>query len=244
MLQTTYRQGENAMGYLLSSKLAQMGKEISYQALKLKAIKLSVTAPFEWASGYRMPIYNDNRRLLADARTRSLIGDGFVALVEELGLKPENIAGTATAGIPHATTMADKMGLPLSYVRSSNKDHGLERRIEGLPDCGSYEGKEVVLIEDLISTGSSSIAALRTIREADGICRNCLAIFSYGFEAAIKSFSAESCLLSSLFDFNVLISTALDTSYVSDEESRILLSWVQDPFGWGAAHGFPRIEKK
>ncbi|HBO35741.1 MAG TPA: orotate phosphoribosyltransferase, partial [Sphaerochaeta sp.] len=116
------------------------GPQLATMALDLGAIKLQVQQPFTWASGYRMPIYNDNRRLLASPKARSLVCDAFCAMLDCLDFDAENIAGTATAGIPHATTLADRLGKPLSYVRSSGKDHGLGQQIEGLGQSGSYEG--------------------------------------------------------------------------------------------------------
>ncbi|MDD3456903.1 orotate phosphoribosyltransferase, partial [Sphaerochaeta sp.] len=166
------------------------GPLLASMALDLGAIKLQVQQPFTWASGYRMPIYNDNRRLLASAKARSLVCDAFAEMLDCLAFDADNIAGTATAGIPHATTLADRLGKPLSYVRSSGKDHGLGQQIEGLGQSGSYEGARVLLIEDLISTGGSSIKAVEAIVKAGGVCPYTLAIFTYGFDAAVKAFEA------------------------------------------------------
>ena len=125
-------------------------KSIALKALEMGAIRLSPNKPFCWASGYYMPIYNDNRTLLASPEVREMIALSFEEILSSLLFDPDNIAGTSTAGIPHATTLADKMKKSLSYVRSSNKDHGLKNQIEGLGKQKSYEGKKVLLIEDLI----------------------------------------------------------------------------------------------
>lgn len=218
----------------------EYGSQLAQRALELEAIKLSPGAPFQWASGYWMPIYNDNRRLLVDHEVRSLVAQGFEALIKALNLEVDNIAGTATAGIPHATTLADRLQKPLSYVRSSGKGHGLRNLIEGLPPHGSYKQAKVVLIEDLISTGGSSIRAVEAIRESEGEVSTCLAIFTYGLEASQKAFSALDpvCNLVTLFDYHLLIATAEAIGYVNQEEGKLLKEWRVDPFGWGEKHGF------
>ena len=219
------------------------GPQLAKAALELGAIKLSPDNPFTWASGYRMPIYNDNRQFLAKASYRALICDAFTDMVYALSLEDvENIAGTATAGIPHATSLADRLNKPLSYVRSASKDHGMGHQIEGLGSSGSYEGKSVLLIEDLISTGSSSIKAVEAIREAKGICNTCLAIFTYGFKKAEDSFSALSpkCQMHTILSYPVMIKTAEETGYITKEQAKSLSEWREDPFEWGEKRGFKR----
>ena len=221
-----------------SEKLASL-------ALDMGAIRLSPAAPFCWASGYHMPIYNDNRTLLASAEARSLIASAFEEILSSLSFDPDNIAGTSTAGIPHATTLADRMGKPLSYVRSSNKDHGLKNKIEGLGRAKSYEGKKVLLIEDLISTGGSSIAAVKAIQEAQGCVPYCLAIFSYGFDASKEAFASldPKCEYRTILDYSYVISIAERTGYIKPEEKDVLLEWSSSPFEWGERHGFRKEEK-
>ncbi|NLE15872.1 MAG: orotate phosphoribosyltransferase [Spirochaetales bacterium] len=221
------------------------GPLLADRALDLGAIKLQVKQPFTWASGYRMPIYNDNRRLLASAKARSLVCDAFCAMLECLDFDADNIAGTATAGIPHATTLADRLGKPLSYVRSSGKDHGLGQQIEGLGQSGSYEGAKVLLIEDLISTGGSSIKAVEAIVKAGGVCPYTLAIFTYGFDAAVKAFEAlePQAVFHTILDYDVMVASALRTGYVTSEDARLLSQWREDPFGWGEKHGFSPVMK-
>lgn len=224
----------------MKSKIESYGPRIAKRALELEAIKLSPTAPFQWASGYWMPIYNDNRRLLADAATRSLIAEGFEACMEALEITYDNIAGTATAGIPHATTLADRLQAPLSYVRSSGKGHGLKNLIEGLGGSGTYQGAKVVLIEDLISTGGSSIKAIHAIREAEGLISYCLAIFTYGLQSSMDAFGAldPKCTPVALLDYDTMVATARETGYVDHSGAELLAQWRLDPFGWGEANGF------
>lgn len=221
------------------------GPLLASMALDLGAIKLQVQQPFTWASGYRMPIYNDNRRLLASAKARSLVCDAFAEMLDCLAFDADNIAGTATAGIPHATTLADRLGKPLSYVRSSGKDHGLGQQIEGLGQSGSYEGARVLLIEDLISTGGSSIKAVEAIVKAGGVCPYTLAIFTYGFDAAVKAFEAldPAAAFHTILVYDVMVDSALKTGYVNDGEARLLSQWREDPFGWGEKHGFKPVVK-
>ncbi|MFA6689069.1 MAG: orotate phosphoribosyltransferase [Sphaerochaetaceae bacterium] len=220
------------------------GPLLAARALDLGAIKLSPESPFQWASGYRMPIYNDNRQFLAQADSRAMICDAFTEMLDALDFHPENVAGTATAGIPHATTLADRLGLPLSYVRSSGKDHGLHQQIEGLGKSGSYEGRRVVLIEDLISTGGSSIKAVEAIVAAEGVCPYCLAIFTYGLKASSDAFGALTppCAVHTILDYDIMVSTALRIGYVDEAGAALLRQWREDPFGWGEKHGFPPVK--
>lgn len=219
------------------------GPRLAQAALALGAIRLRPADPFTWASGYRMPIYNDNRQLLAVPEYRALICSAFSEMMETLGLTDvDNIAGTSTAGIPHATTLADRLGKPLSYVRSSAKDHGMGNRIEGLGGDGTYGGRKVLLIEDLVSTGSSSIKAVEAIREANGDCGTCLAIFSYGLQKAADAFAALDpvCECHTILEYDTMIRTALETGYVRAEDEESLRQWRTSPFTWGEEHGFPR----
>ncbi len=221
------------------------GSLLAKGALELGAIRLSPADPFTWASGYRMPIYNDNRQFLAVPKYRALIRDAFADMLSSLEFNPDNIAGTATAGIPHATSLADMLYKPLSYVRSSSKDHGLGQQIEGLGRNGSYEGKKVLLIEDLISTGSSSLKAVEAVRAADGDCTLCLAIFTYGLSAAEEGFAAltPECSFHTILSYDVMVKTAEEIGYISSSDADALHEWRIDPFGWGEKRGFPREAK-
>ncbi|MCF0238722.1 MAG: orotate phosphoribosyltransferase [Sphaerochaetaceae bacterium] len=215
---------------------------IAKKSLSMGAIRLSPEKPFRWASGYFMPIYNDNRTLLGDPEARTLIAEAFSLILKEIGFDPQNIAGTSTAGIPHATTLADKLNKPLSYVRSSNKDHGLKNQIEGLGKEGSYNNKEVLLIEDLISTGGSSIQAVNAIREANGQVPYCLAIFSYGTKQGKEAFENLDpvCKVQTILTYDYVISIAKETGYIKEDQVEILQQWSLDPFEWGNKNGFPK----
>jgi Orotate phosphoribosyltransferase len=221
------------------------GPQLAKAAFELGAIRLNTKNPFTWASGYRMPIYNDNRQFLARASHRALICDAFADMTEALRFDICNIAGTATAGIPHATTLADRLQKPLSYVRSASKDHGLGHQIEGLGQSGSYEGQNVLLIEDLISTGSSSIKAVDAIVNADGKCPYCLAIFTYGLDKGVEAFAAlnPECTPYSILSYPVMLETALSVGYIGKEEWKALNEWRESPFTWGEDRGFKKVER-
>ena len=221
------------------------GPLLAEQALSLGAIRLKPEDPFTWASGYRMPIYNDNRQLLAVPKARLLVRDAFAQMLEVLDFNPDNIAGTATAGIPHATSLADLLEKPLSYVRSAGKDHGLHQQIEGLGKNGSYEGAKVALIEDLISTGGSSINAVQAIVNAQGVCPYCLAIFTYGFQASVSAFASlePSCTSFTILTYERMVETALVSGYVDEAGAALLSTWRTDPFGWGEKNGFSPEKK-
>ena len=221
------------------------GPLLADQALKLGAIRLKPEDPFTWASGYRMPIYNDNRQLLSVPAARALVCEAFLEMLKALEFDPENIAGTATAGIPHATTLADKLLKPLSYVRSSGKDHGLHQQIEGLGKSGSYEGAKVLLIEDLISTGGSSIQAVEAIVKAEGLCPYTFAIFTYGFQSAVEAFASldPSCTFYTILNYDIMVQTALKTGYVDQKGASMLADWRTNPFGWGEKNGYLPVKK-
>ena len=213
---------------------AHYAKKLAENALKMGAIKLSVDKPFAWASGYRMPIYNDNRQFLSKYEYRKIITDAFAQMAEALGRNEfDCIAGTSTAGIPHATSLADRLQLPLSYVRSSSKDHGLKNQIEGLAGK-DYASARVLLIEDLISTGGSSIEALKAIRNANGVCSNCFAIFTYGLDKASNAFGElkPACDLYTILDYDSMLETALSIGFIDDKAKESLEEWRRSPFTW------------
>lgn len=219
--------------------------DIARCALEMGAIRLSPEKPFCWASGYYMPIYNDNRTLLGDWRARELVAKAFEEILSKLGYDPDNIAGTSTAGIPHATTLADRLKKPVSYIRSSSKDHGLQNQIEGLGRAKGYEEKNVVLIEDLISTGMSSIKAVKAIQEANGKVPYCLAIFSYGTDQGKEAFASldPACKPVTILDYNYVIPIAKEIGYIKPEQEAMLLEWSASPFTWGEKHGWKKEER-
>jgi orotate phosphoribosyltransferase len=204
-------------------------KKTAEYLLQIKAIKLQPSNPFTWASGWKSPIYCDNRKTLSFPEVRSYIRDSFVELIKELYPHAEMIAGVATGAIAHGALAADKLGLPFIYVRSGAKEHGLGNQIEGFFE----PGQKVVVIEDLISTGGSSLNAVRTLRDAGCEVLGMVAIFTYEFKKASDEFAAESCPLDSLSNYTVLVDTAVKTGYIGQIEVETLKKWRNDPAGWG-----------
>lgn len=229
----------------LERTIDDLGRTIAELGLRIGAIKLNPDNPFQWASGYRMPIYNDNRMFLFHPEMRRTIAEGLARIVREKEIRPEVVAGTATAGIPHGALLADVLSLPYIYIRDKPKAHGLKNRIEGLDADSDLEGRTVVVIEDLISTGGSSARAVEAVREANGVANWCLSIFSYGLEKAAEHFQTMDppCNHGSLLTFPTLLETARTGGFLSDEQIALLAAWREDPFGWGEKHGFPKVEK-
>jgi len=206
---------------------------LSKMALESGAIRFNPERPFTWASGFKMPIYNDNRLLLGKVEYRSFISQLFANLLEDLAQNIDVIAGTATAGIPHATTLADRLNKPLIYVRATAKSHGMGNQIEG----PLTSGKNVLLIEDLISTGGSAINAVNAIRKAGGIVDYCLCIFSYGFTEARKKFNEINCQYHSLLSFPALLEEAKKMELLSNDQIKSLKAWHKSPFKWAETKG-------
>jgi orotate phosphoribosyltransferase len=197
--------------------------------LQIKAIKLQPAKPFTWASGWKSPIYCDNRMTLSFPEVRGFIRDSFAARVRELYPEAELIAGVATGAIAHGALAADKMGLPFIYVRSGSKDHGLGNQIEGHFE----KGQKVVVIEDLISTGGSSLSAVKALREAGCEVLGMIAIFTYGFQKAADAFAAEACRLDTLSSYSVLVDMAAESGYISQGDVETLKEWRKAPADWG-----------
>lgn len=204
-------------------------KQIAEYLLQIKAIKLQPSNPFTWASGWKSPIYCDNRKTLSFPEVRSYIRDSFVNLVKEYFPHTEMIAGVATGAIAHGALAADKLGLPFLYVRSGAKEHGLGNQIEGY----YKKGQKVVVIEDLISTGGSSLRAVKTLKEAGCEVLGMVAIFTYEFKKASDGFAAENCTLHTLSNYSVLVDTAVKTGYIGQAEVETLKKWRVDPSNWG-----------
>ena len=212
----------------------KFSEEIAKVSLETGAIRLEAETPFLWASGYRMPIYNDNRLLLGSAKHRRLIADGFKDVITSKEIEVDVISGTATAGIPPATSLANLLETPLIYVRTHQKEHGMKNQIEGV----LRQNQNVVVVEDLISTGGSALKAVSAIREAGGKVDHCLSIFSYGFSKATEQFKNARCQLHHLLNFEELILLARKNKSVSTEQFSLLKSWHSDPFNWGSKNGF------
>jgi orotate phosphoribosyltransferase len=207
----------------------ETAKKIAEQLLQIKAIKLQPEKPFTWASGWKSPIYCDNRISLSYPKVRTYIRQALVKEIEKKYGKPELIAGVATAAIAQGALVAEAMGLPFVYVRSSPKDHGRENLIEG----EIREEQSVVVIEDLISTGQSSLKAVQALRDAGCNVKGMISVFTYGFEHAKKNFEDAGCPVASLCDYSVLINQALEAGYIKKEEIETLEEWRSAPSEWG-----------
>jgi orotate phosphoribosyltransferase len=209
--------------------MGKFEKKTAEYLLQIKAIKLQPSNPFTWASGWKSPIYCDNRKTLSFPEVRSYICDSFAAMIRNLYPHAELIAGVATGAIAHGVLVADKLGLPFIYVRSGAKEHGLGNQIEGYFE----KGQKVVVIEDLISTGGSSLNAVQALRDSGCEVLGMVAIFTYEFNKASDAFVSGNCILDTLSNYSVLVDTALKTGYIGQEEVETLTKWRLDPAGWG-----------
>ena len=206
--------------------------DIAAILLDLKAVAVSPKNPFTWASGLRSPLYCDNRLIISTVVERRQVAAGFVALIREQGWQPDVIAGTATAGIPHAAWVADAMDLPMVYIRSASKKHGKQNLIEGrLP-----EGARAVVIEDLISTGGSSIKAARSLEEAGGKVAGVAAVFQYGMRRAVDAFAESAYAYATLTDLAALLDVARERQLLDHDEKETVLQWREDPQAWSDSH--------
>lgn len=197
--------------------------------LQIKAIKLQPNKPFSWASGWNSPIYCDNRKALSHPKVRTYIRQQFADVISEKYGTPEAIAGVATGGIAWGALVAEALGVPFIYVRSSAKGHGLGNLIEGDVE----EGMSVVVIEDLISTGGSSLKAVEALRAAKCSIKGMAAIFTYGFDLSVAAFEKENCQLQTLTDYPTLIKKAVEEGYVTESDVSTLEEWRSDPSNWG-----------
>ncbi|MEM1055912.1 MAG: orotate phosphoribosyltransferase [Bacteroidota bacterium] len=205
---------------------------VARDLLRIGAVTLRPDEPFTWASGRLAPIYTDNRLTLSHPEVRDRLVEGFVTLARRAG-GADGVSGTATAGIPHATLLADRLGLPLSYVRSSAKGHGKGNQIEGRVT----EGERVLVVEDLVSTGGSVIAAVNALRDAGALVQTVLAVFTYGLDAAADAISDAGFTLRTLTDFPALLEVAREDGLLDDDALRALADWRRDPEAWSQARG-------
>jgi orotate phosphoribosyltransferase len=206
-----------------------IAKEIALLLLEAKAIKLEPNKPFTWASGWKSPIYCDNRVTLSYPATRKIIAKSFAALVKKHFPNTTLIAGVATGAIAHGILVAEELQLPFAYVRASAKEHGLGNMIEGKVDVGD----KVLVIEDLISTGMSSLKAVDALQAARAEVLGMAAIFTYGFEKASMSFEEKKCNLYTLTNYYFLLEAALETGYIKEKDIDSLNSWLINPASWG-----------
>ncbi|SDM63507.1 orotate phosphoribosyltransferase [Fictibacillus solisalsi] len=205
-----------------------MKQQIAKDLLSIKAVTLSVEEPYTWSSGLRSPIYCDNRLTLSYPQVRNHIAEGLKKLVLEQFPQTEMISGTATAGIPHAALLADRLNLPMSYVRSSAKSHGKGKQIEGKAE----PGMNVVVVEDLISTGGSVITAVNALREAGCNVLGVVAVFSYELSKGAANLKEHGIKVQTLTDFSTLIETASQEGYITKDNLSHLLQWKEDPENW------------
>ena len=196
--------------------------------LRIKAVKLQPNDPFKWSSGWNSPIYCDNRKVLSYPPVRTFVRQTFVETILEKFGKPDVIAGVATGGIAIGALIAEEMGLPFIYIRSSAKGHGMQNQIEGAFEAG----QEVVVIEDLISTGGSSLKAIDALREADLKVKGLAAIFTYGFDTAIENFKKAKCKVVTLSDYDHLIKQAVAQNSISEKDVESLSNWRVSPETW------------
>jgi orotate phosphoribosyltransferase len=201
---------------------------IAGKLLEINAVGLSPNEPFTWTSGMRSPIYCDNRLTLSYPEVRREIASGLKKLILENYPEAEMIAGTATAGIPHAAWVSELMDLPMCYVRSKAKGHGKGNQIEGKVE----EGQKVVVVEDLISTGGSVITAVQALREAGCEVLGVVSIFTYGLEKGKDAFAQENINSESLTNFTTLVEVAIEKGYINKNDQGSLMSWSKDPAEW------------
>jgi orotate phosphoribosyltransferase len=197
--------------------------------LEIKAVKLSPRNPFTWTSGIKSPIYCDNRTVLSYPEVRNFVADSLAAKVKEHFPEVDRLAGIATAGIAHGVLAADRLNMSYCYVRPEPKKHGLKNQVEGHMN----EGDKVVLIEDLVSTGKSSMQAVEGVRNEGGVVIGVLALFSYGFADAHKRFADEGIPLYTISNLNVLSEVAAKEGFISMEDIEMVQQFAKDPHSWG-----------
>ena len=210
------------------NKLNEVEQKIAESLLQIKAIKLQPKNPFVWASGWKSPIYCDNRIALSHPAIRTYIRQQLSQLIHEEFGTVEMISGVATAGIPQGVLVAQDLGLPFTYVRSSAKDHGRQNLIEG----EVVSGQRVVVVEDLVSTGKSSLLAVEALREAGCNVVGLVSIFTYGFDQATENFSEAKCPIFSLCNYEALIHVAVNNGYILESDVNLLEQWRKDPSNW------------
>ena len=206
----------------------QTAEQTAELLLQIKAIKLQPNEPFTWASGWKSPIYCDNRMVLSYPPIRNYVRSTMAKHIEQTFGKPDVIAGVATGAIGIGVLVAEELGLPFIYVRPEAKGHGRKNQIEGQIKAG----QSVVVIEDLISTGKSSINAVKALKEAEVNVKGMVAIFTYGFELATTNFKAENIDLYTLSNYKSLLDQALKTKYITTKEKNILTKWNANPSAW------------
>jgi len=205
-----------------------IAKQVAKSLLQINAIILQPNNPFKWAAGWNSPIYCDNRKTLSYPEIRTNIKQGLAAIVKNHYKGANVIAGVATAGIPHGALVAEELGLPFIYVRSKAKDHGKKNQIEGYFE----EGQSVILVEDLISSGKSSLDSAQVLKDAGMNVKGMVSIFTYGFDAAAENFKKAECEYVSLCDYSTLLPIAKEQQYVEESDLSVLNEWRDNPAIW------------
>ena len=198
-----------------------MAKDIAKALLDIEAVSLSPTDLFTWSSGIKSPIYCDNRVTLGYPKVRSAIRDGLIRIINENFSNVEIVSGTATAGIPNAAYISEKLELPMNYIRSKSKNHGKQNQIEGAKSTG----KNIVVIEDLISTGGSSVTAVEALKEAGANVLGVVAIFTYGLSKAAQTFEEANIPFYTLSNYNELVEVAKEEGKISEKDIQTLVDW-------------------
>ncbi len=205
-----------------------IAKQVAKSLLQINAIILQPNNPFKWAAGWNSPIYCDNRKTLSYPEIRTNIKQGLAAIVKNHYKGANVIAGVATAGIPHGALVAEELGLPFIYVRSKAKEHGKKNQIEGYFE----EGQSVILVEDLISSGKSSLDSAQVLKDAGMNLKGMVSIFTYGFDAAAENFKKAECEYVSLCDYSTLLPIAKEQQYVEESDLSVLNEWRDNPAIW------------
>lgn len=204
-------------------------KQIANLLLQIKAIKINVAKPFQWASGWKSPIYCDNRKTLSYPKIRNIIKEQFIELINNKFDNVEAIAGIATGSIAIGAIIADALNLPFLYIRSNQKDHGLQNLVEG----EIVPHQRIVIVEDLVSTGGSSLKAAKTLKDISCDVIGMIAIFTYDFKITENRFNEAGCRLYTLCNYDNLINRAIETGYINSEEIELIRQWHENPEGWG-----------
>lgn len=211
----------------------KISEQVAKILLKIKAISLNPKKPYRYASGILSPVYTDCRILMSYPKERRIIRDLYIDAMKKMGTF-DLVAATATAGIPHAAWIADRLNLPMVYVRGSTKDHGKGNRIEGLVK----KGQKAVVVEDLISTGESAVTTANAVKEAEAKVDYVLAIITYGMKKSKDNFKNNKLKLITLTTFQDVVAQAQKMGYINKEEVSIILDWIKDPPSWGKRMGF------
>ena len=206
----------------------QIGKQVAKTLLQINAIILQTEKPFTWASGWKSPIYCDNRKILSFPESRTYIRQSLVSIIKKQYRNSNLIAGVATGAIAHGALVAEEMGLPFIYIRSSSKGHGKQNQIEG----AYHEGQSVIVIEDLISSGKSSLEAVNALRKERLDVKGLISIFTYGFDKASENLKKADCEFISLCDYSTLLEEAVKQDYIKKSDIKVLEQWRENPSKW------------